>query len=118
MTNFMKSAALVTLLGLGFGTAATAQSTFGFQQKIEDDLSITIDLVRAESAGTLAVFDYSQGEFGELLGTTPLNAGVNSDVMVMLDINTASTIAAVIYKGEELTQDMILGWIELDVSDS
>lgn len=53
------------------------------------------------------MIDYSRGEFGDLLGTTPLNAGVNSDVMVMLYTNTASTIAAVIYEGEELTPDMI-----------
>lgn len=118
MTNFMKSTALIALLGLGFGTATAAQSTFGFQQNIEDDLSITIDLVRAETAGTLAVFDYSLGEFGDLLGTTPLNAGVNTDVMVMLDVNTAQTVAAVIYAGEELTPDMISGWVELDVSGS
>ncbi len=115
MTNIMKSTALIAALSLG--TAATANGTFGFQTQVQSDSSITIDLVRTSSTGVLAIYDYSTGEFGELLGTADLNAGANVDVLVTLDVNTASQLAAVIYEGEMQTPATATGWVELDVSD-
>ncbi len=115
MTNIFKTSAIVAALTLG--TAASAQGTFGFQTLVEDDSSITINLVRTSEAGMLAVYDYSTGEFGELLGTAPLNAGANTDVNVVLEPNQASMIAAVIYEGDADTPTMASGWVELDISD-
>ena len=115
MTNIMKSTALIAALSLG--TAATAEGTFGFQTIVDDDSSIMIDLVRTSSAGVLAIYDYSTGEFGELLGTADLNAGANADVNVTLDPNNANQLAAVIYEGEIQTPAMASGWMELDISD-
>ena len=60
---------------------------------------------------------HSTGEFGELLGTSPLNAGTNADVLVQLDVNTASTLAAVIYEGDLQDPTMASNWIELDISE-
>lgn len=115
MKNLMKSTALVT--ALGFGTAAVADASFGFQTQVEDDSSIMIDLVRASEPGVLAIYDYSAGEFGDLLGTVEINAGANVDVIVPLDVNAANQLAAVVYEGEVSDPTMAAGWIELDVSD-
>jgi len=115
MTNIIKTTALIAALSIG--TTAVANGTFGFQTTVADDDSITIDLVRASDAGVLAIYDYSSGEFGDLLGMTELNAGVNDDVVVTLETNTADQLAAVIYAGDVTTPDMAAGWMELDVSD-
>lgn len=115
MTNIFKSTALIAALSLG--SAATAESTFGFQTQVEDDSSIMLDLVRTEAAGVVAIYDYSNGEFGELLGSTPLAEGANTDVLVQLDVNTAQQLAAVIYEGDLSDPTMASNWIELDVSD-
>lgn len=115
MTNLIKSTALVA--ALGFGTAVAADGNFGFQTTVEDDSSIMIDLVRSQEAGVLAIYDYSTGEFGELLGTADLDAGANVDVLVTLDVNNASTLAAVIYEGDVQDPTMASGWVELDISD-
>ncbi len=115
MTNLMKSTALIAALSLG--TVAAAEGNFGFQTLVQDDSSITISLVRTTAAGVLAIYDYSGGEFGDLLGTADLNAGANSDVNVTLDPNNTTLLAALIYEGEVTTPDMATGWIELDVQD-
>lgn len=115
MTNIMKSTALAAALSIG--TVAAADATFGFQTTVEDDSSIMIDLVRTPSEGVVAVYDYSTGEFGDLLGSAPLNAGANIDVLVQLDVSTAQTLAAVIYEGDLQDPTMASNWIELDVSD-
>lgn len=115
MTNLIKSTALVAALTLG--TAASAYDTFGTQMIVDDNDSITVDLVRASEAGVLAVYDYSKGEFGELLGTADLNAGANTDVNVPLELNNAQTVAAVIYSGEITSPEMGAGWMEFDVAE-
>lgn len=115
MKNLMKSTALVAALTMG--TAATAAGSFGFQTTVEEDSTIMIDLVRTNEAGVLAIYDYSTGDFGELLGTVDLNAGANADVIVPLDVNRADTLAAVIYEGDLTEPTMASGWIELDVQE-
>jgi hypothetical protein len=111
----MKTTALIAALSLG--TAATASNTFGFQATVEDDSSIMIDLVNTSAAGTLAVYDYSTGEFGMLLGTVPLSAGANTDVTVPLDANSANEVAAVIYEGDVTSPSMAAGWVQLRVTE-
>ena len=115
MTNLMKTTALVAALGMG--TAAAADGTFGFQTTVEDDSTIMIDLVRTSEAGILAIYDYSTGDFGELLGFTELNAGANADVIVPVEHNGAEQLAAVIYEGDLSDPTMASGWMELDVSE-
>lgn len=115
MTNLMKTTALIAALGMG--TAASANGTFGFQTTVADDSTITIDLVRTSEAGVLAIYDYSTGEFGELLGYTTLNAGANADVIVPVEANGAESLAAVIYEGDLTDPTMASGWMELDVSE-
>lgn len=115
MTNIMKTTAIAAALSIG--TMAAADASFGFQTIVEEDSSITLDLVRTPTEGVVAIYDYSTGEFGELLGTSPLNAGANADVLVQLDVNTASTLAAVIYEGDLQDPTMASNWIELDISE-
>ena len=115
MFNFAKSTALVAALGTG--TAAAADGWFGLQSTVEDNGVITLDLIRTDEAGVVAIYDYSTGEFGEFLGMAELNAGANDDVRVPLELNTANTLAAVIYQGEMTEPAMGVNFIELDVSD-
>lgn len=115
MTNLMKITAIAAALSLG--TIAAAEANFGYQVTVEDDNSIMLELVRTPTAGIVAVYDYSTGEFGDLLGSTSLNAGANTDVVVQLDVNSAQQLAAVIYEGELQEPTMASNWIELDVED-
>ncbi|WP_373634833.1 hypothetical protein [Yoonia sp. SS1-5] len=111
----MKTTAIVAALGMG--SAAVAEANFGLQATVEDDSTITLDLVRTSESGILAIYDYSKGEFGDLIGTASLDAGVNTDVKVSLDPNGAQDVAAVIYEGELTTPSEASNWIELEVSE-
>ncbi|SFS19644.1 DUF7282 domain-containing protein [Yoonia litorea] len=115
MFNFMKTAAVVAALGTG--TTAAADGWFGLQETVEDNGSITLDLIRTDAAGFVAIYDYSTGEFGEMLGMAELNAGANADVPVNLELNSAETLAAVIFEGEIGDPAIATNWIELDVSE-
>ena len=115
MFNFAKTTALVAALGMG--TTAAADGWFGLQETVDDNSSITLDLVRTDAEGFVAIYDYTTGEFGEMLGMAPLNAGANADVNVPLDLNTAQTLAAVIFQGEIGDPAVATGFIELDVSE-
>ena len=116
MTNFMKTTALAALLAAST-TAATAAG-FGIQTTVDNDSSITLDRVRADADGVVVIYDYSMGEFGEILGSSDLSSGSNIDVMITLDVNTATTLAAVIYEGPMSEPSMAVDWIELDISDN
>jgi len=115
MFNFMKTTAIVAALGTG--TAAAADGWFGYQTTVSEDSSITLDLVRTNADGFVAVYDFSTGDFGEMLGTAELTAGANDDVTVPLGENDAQTLAAVIFEGEMSDPAMATNYIELDVAD-
>ena len=115
MTNFAKTTALVAALGMG--SAAAADGWFGLQSTVDDNSSITLDLVRTDADGFVAIYDYSTGEFGEMLGMAEVNAGANADVNVPLDVNVAQTLAAVIFEGEIGDPAIATGFIELDVAE-
>ncbi|SEW42561.1 hypothetical protein SAMN04488515_2977 [Cognatiyoonia koreensis] len=115
MTNLMKTAAFAAVLGMS-ATAATAAG-FGFQTTVNDDSAITLDLVRADEAGVVVIYDYTGGEFGDVLGSADINAGANTDVIIPLDNNIAQELAAVIYAGPMSEPSMAANWIELDVTE-
>lgn len=115
MNTFVKTTAIAAALTLG--TAAAAESNFGLQTVVDNNNAITVDLVRTDAAGMLAIYDYSGGKFGEVLGTAPLTAGVNSTVKITLDNNASEELAAVIYEGDVTEPTMASGWMELSVSD-
>ncbi|WP_458789680.1 DUF7282 domain-containing protein [Yoonia sp. MH D7] len=113
MTNIMKTTAVAALLA--FGATGVSAASFGYQTLVDESGSITLKLVRADEAGVVVIYDYTGGEFGEVLGTSELNEGANTDVIVALNNNTAVDMAAVIYSGPMTDPTMAAGWIELDV---
>ena len=115
MFNFIKTTALVAAVGAG--TTASADAWFGLQSQVESDSSIVLDLIRTDEAGMVAIYDFTGGEFGEVLGMADLNAGANADVIVPLEASNAQTVAAVIYQGEMTEPTMAANWMELEVSD-
>jgi hypothetical protein len=117
MTNLMKTTAFAAAIALA-GTAATAESYFGQQYAVDGDSAITLELVTAENAGMVAIYDYTGGEFGDLLGMVEVNAGANDEVVIPLDNNIAKELAAVLYAGEITTPGESAAWIELEVEDS
>ena len=117
MNTFVKATAIAATLALG-ATASVAAPNFGFQTKVDDDNAINLNLINTDAEGFVVVYDYTGGEFGDVLGTTPLAAGSNPDVRVILDAaNTASLIAAVVYTGPITNPMEADAWIELEVDD-
>lgn len=113
MKMFMKAAAITATLGLA--TAASAAGMFGYQTTVSDDNSITIDLVNAAADGELVVYDYTGGEFGDVLGTAPLTSGANTEIVVTLSNNIAQDLAAVIYEGAMTEPTQASDFIVLEV---
>lgn len=57
---------------------------------------INLDLVRASEAGTVSIYDYSQGTQGDLLGTADVHAGANPNVKVEVTPNVAQKALVVL----------------------
>lgn len=116
MKNIMKTAAFAASVGMA-ATALTAETYFGLQNVVMDDNSITIDLIVAEMDGNVAIYDFSGGGIGELLGSSSINMGANDDVVVNLGENIEGPrVLAVVYEGDITTPDMGAATMTLDVS--
>lgn len=115
MTNFMKTTAFAAAMALT--TTGAFAAGFGYQTLVDSNGSITLQLVRADEAGVVVIYDYTGGEFGDVLGSEEIAAGANVDLMVMLENNAAQDLAAVIYAGPMTEPSMAVNWIELDVRD-
>ena len=116
MTNLMKTAAAAVAIALA-APAAYAGGTFNYQTAVNDDSIITIDSLRVDSDGYVAIYAYSNGEVGELLGSAPVMAGANVDVKVSLDETlTENTVAAYLFEGEVTTPDQAVDMINIDVT--
>ena len=106
MNTMMKSAAVAALLGLA-GTASFAASGFGVQDVVPEDDSITIDLVVADADGMVVVYNYEGGMIGEMLGSAPVSAGANEDVVVNLGSDPLGPrITALLFEGEMMDDPM------------
>lgn len=83
MTSSIKTIIAAALVATA-GSAAFAGPAIvtGVQKDIKS--VATVDLVRADQAGTLEVYDFHRGERGALLGSADVNAGANTDVKVRL----------------------------------
>ena len=115
MTNMIKTAALTAALALG-ATAATANN-FGFQTTVDDNDAITLNMINADAAGFVVIYDYSGGEFGDIVGQAEVAMGANDDVVVPLQPTASEDLAAVLYAGPITNPMEADAWIELDVSD-
>ncbi|SFJ36806.1 hypothetical protein [Celeribacter neptunius] len=84
MTFSVKTLAAAALVAVA-GSAAVAGPNYIITGVQKDIKSVTtVDLVRADQAGTLEVYNFHNGERGALLGSADVNAGANTDVKVRL----------------------------------
>ena len=99
------------------GTAAIAENAFLYQEgdQMVSATEITINGVTAEADGTVVIYDYSTGEYGDMLGMTEVFAGANSDLIVPLQQPAVADVVAVLYAGEPTTPDMGVAMLEIDV---
>ena len=117
MTNLMKTVALTSALALA-GTSAYAVNEFALQDNVMEEGTITIENVTADGAGTVVIYDYNAGEFGEVLGMAEVAEGANRELQIILDQPPVNDVAAVLYVGEVTDPSQAAAWIELDVNDS
>ena len=114
--KFFASTAVATLLA----TSAMAQSegyfTYIEGTPQEDSSVVELGGVTADVDGTVVIYDYQGGEFGDMLGSMAVSAGANSDVRIDVDEHTSSTLAAVLYAGEPTTPEDAVDWVEIDIS--
>ncbi|QQA44558.1 hypothetical protein [Pelagovum pacificum] len=115
-TNILIASAAIAALG----TAAAADSYFTYIDNEPQQADSTIELgeVVADADGTVVIYEYNGGEFGEMLGSTPVAAGANSDVEVNVGTAPQVDVAAVLYIGEMtdmMTPDTAAAWVEIDL---
>ena len=78
------------------GSFAAADSYFENGRTLDSDDRLELGLVRAESAGVVEIYDFHNGTQGELLGSTTVNAGANTDVKVNVGAERRQAVLAVI----------------------
>ncbi|SLN13929.1 hypothetical protein [Roseisalinus antarcticus] len=98
-TKIIAAAATATAL---LGTAAAAESYFTYLDNTPQERDTTLELgsVVSDADGVIVVYEYSDGEYGDTLGSTQVSAGANDNVDVQLDENPYYQVAAVLYLGE------------------
>lgn len=115
MNTLMKAAALAATTAV-VGGAAYAQAAFGVQETVMDDRQLTLNLVVADEAGFVAIFDYTDGELGEQIGSAPINAGANQGVQVILDRDPSGPrVAAFVFAGDQTDPMMADARMTIDV---
>ncbi len=105
-----KTIALALVAALAGTTASAGNAGFGLQRSATAADTLTVDLVRADTAGTVSILDYRAGVIGPVLGTSTVQAGANNDVLVKLDREPIGDVMAVIYdaNGETVAQKRII----------
>ncbi len=80
------------------GTAASAanNNSFGIQHYADAGSTIELDLVRADSAGTVEIIDNLTGVRGPVLGQATVAQGANADVRVQLQREPVGHVVAVL----------------------
>ena len=92
----MKTLALAAAAVAASATFASADSYFGFQGAQDRDFQVEIDLVRADAAGVVEIYDFNRGQAGALLGTEMVTAGANYDVRVNLGAVPVNDVVAIL----------------------
>nr|WP_319247856.1 hypothetical protein [uncultured Celeribacter sp.] len=99
MTMNFKALAAAALVAVA-GSAAVAGPNYimpGAAQSLGADAKL--DLVRTDAPSTVSIYNFHNGERGELLGSTVVNAGANTDVYVPLNRPGGQDALAVISQG-------------------
>ncbi len=94
MSNFIKISALATVAALGTASIASANNSFSFSPTLDSSSTLDLGIVRADAPAVVEVYNFQGGEVGELLGSTPVNAGANGDVRVNVGINPRFDVIA------------------------
>lgn len=117
MFKLNKIAAIALVSTIGLAGVASAENYIGLQENVMADGYVTIKTVTVDQPGTLAIYDYQGGTFGDLLGTAPLTMGANDAVKVQLDKQLIAdhSVAAVVYAGPVTTPDQAVYWEDLGV---
>lgn len=102
---------LNTLIAAGIALAATAgvasASNIYSSGADFENTALEIETVVADAPATLVIYDYSNGERGEALGSAALKAGLNKDVSFQLNSVAIDDIEA------ELTVNGVVADTEL-----
>lgn len=91
------AAAVVTLAG----SAAFAGTNYikpGYAQNTNS--GVTLELVRADSAGVIYAYDARDGVEGKVLGSAPVKAGANTDVRIDFRTPALKDVLTVLYTGD------------------
>ena len=101
--TLIKSIALAAATIAATASFASANNAFPTGETFEASDTFRFDVLRAEGAGVLAIYDYTGGERGRLLGTEDVRAGVNTDVKVNLGLGAFQDVLAVLsVNGQEV----------------
>jgi len=101
--TLIKSIILATATVAASASLATANNSFPTGESFEASDTFRFDVLRADGPGVLAIYDYSGGERGKLLGTEEVRAGVNTDVKVNLGLGAFQDVLAVLsVNGQEV----------------
>jgi len=100
--------AIALVASLGAASVSSAAG-YNFFQPVSDTLDGTtvfdLGLVRTEGAGVVEIYNFQDGQIGDLVGSHAVNAGANPSVPVQLDTIHDSTVIAVLkVQGAEVAQ--------------
>ena len=101
-----KTLILALAATLGTATLASAETSYiALQSEHSASTLLNFDLVRSAEAGSIVVTDFA----GNVLGTSMINAGANTDVKVSLTRIPNSDLVATIQStdGSVLSQDRV-----------
>ena len=102
LTSFIAAAAIASTASI-----ASADNSFAFGDRLDNNSTLELGLVRATSDGVVEIYDHRVGKLGDLLGTQEVRAGANFDVRVTVgDRPDADVIAVLKVDGQIVaTQD-------------
>jgi len=101
--TFVKTLALAAATVASTASIASAYNALPFGDSYEATDTLNLEVVRAEGAGVVEIYDFTGGQRGDLLGSEAVFAGANTDVKVDLGIAGNSDILAVlVVDGEEV----------------
>lgn len=93
---FKKSLAIGFLAAMSFGSAASAESYFTCMNPLPKDALLELGTITSDGEGVVEVYDFRLGQMGDLLGTTNVNQGANSDVRLNIGMPPLGDILAVL----------------------
>ncbi|SFI69593.1 hypothetical protein [Celeribacter neptunius] len=100
----LTAAALIAVAAGSASYAATMDYNYIIPGHASDLKSVVdLDLVRASDAGTISIYDFSQGSQGAFLGSAAIHAGANENVKVEIMPTTARKVLIVLTENGKTT---------------